>query len=91
MSYRMKTKPASMRVRKELEKVENRTCGECKRGEWNTDSFNYRGEPFQIYCEHSTYAYSKKRACGTCFDDTPACECFEAGKRPNWITKGGKA
>lgn len=33
MSYRMKTKPASMRVQKEPKKVEERTCGECALGE----------------------------------------------------------
>ena len=66
------------------------TCGECAKGEWNTDCFNYIGEPFQIYCEHSTYAYSPRRACGTCFDNTPACECFKAGERPSWRTKGGR-
>lgn len=90
MSYKMKTKPASMRVQKPKEVAERRTCGECEKGEWNTDCLNYRGEPFQIYCEHSTYAYSPRRACGTCFDNTPACECFKAGERPNWRTKGGR-
>lgn len=29
MSYRMKTKPASMRVQKPKEVAERRTCGEC--------------------------------------------------------------
>lgn len=60
-----------------------RTCGECAKGEWNTDCFNYRGEPFQIYCEHSTYAYSPRRACGTCFDNTPACSQFKEGGKKN--------
>ena len=90
MGYRIKTKPASMRVKVEKTETKGHTCGECAKGEWNTDCFNYRGEPFQIYCEHSTYAYSPRRACGTCFDNTPACECFKAGERPSWRTKGGK-
>jgi len=63
------------------------TCGECARGEWRTDNLNYRGEPFQIYCEHSTFAYSQRRACGTCLDSTPACECFKIGERLNWKKK----
>ena len=81
-----------MLKKKEIEKNKHagcgHTCGECAKGEWNTDCFNYMGEPFQIYCEHSTYAYSPRRACGTCFDNTPACECFKAGERPIWRTKG---
>lgn len=67
-----------------------RTCGECKCGEWYTDSFNYKGEPFMIYCPHSTYAYSRSHGCGTCFDNTDACAKFDAGERLNWKTKGGK-
>ena len=66
------------------------TCGECAIGEWNTNNFNYKGEPFQIYCEHATYAYSKRSACFTCFDNTDACENFKAGERPGWRTKGGR-
>lgn len=86
----MKTKPASMRVVKEKPKKEAQTCGECGCGEWCTNSFDYRGEPFMIYCEHSKYAYSRRRKCGTCFSDTAACECFKAGERPSWRTKGGR-
>lgn len=89
MGYRMKTKPASMRVAKEKPKTVERICGECRLGEWNADSFNYKGEPFMIYCEHSTYAYSKRRACGTCFGNTRACTKFEEGEKPNWREKGG--
>lgn len=66
------------------------TCGECCRGEWNMNNFNYNGKPFLCYCEHSTYAYSPRRACCTCFDNTPACECFKDGERPNWRKKGGR-
>lgn len=66
-----------------------RTCGECCRGEWCTDSFNYKGEPFMIYCPHSTYAHSRSHGCGTCFDNTVSCAKFDAGERPNWRMKGG--
>lgn len=90
MGYRMTKKPQSMRIKKETPKVEKRTCGECKCGEWCTDSFNYKGVSFMIYCPYSTYAYSRRRDCGTCFNDTPACTKFEAGDRPNWRTKGGR-
>lgn len=87
----MKKTVTKWRARKVVTHAETvRTCGECKCGEWNTDSFNYKGEPFQIYCEHSTYAYSKLRECGTCFDDTPACRLFQEGERANWRTKGGR-
>ena len=82
-----------MAKKKEIEKKKHagsgHVCGECAKGEWNTDSFNYKGEPFQIYCEHSTYAYSPRRACATCLDDTQACKLFKAGARANWKTKGG--
>ena len=67
-----------------------RTCGECRCGEWCTNNFNYKGEPFMIYCPHSTYVYSRAKGCGTCFDNTAACAKFDEGERPNWRTKGGR-
>ena len=75
---------AQRKMKSQVHAWDGHTCGECAKGEWNTDCFNYRGEPFQIYCEHSTYAYSPRRACGTCFDNTPACEHFVQGKRGGW-------
>lgn len=80
---------AKRKTKSQANAWDGHTCGECANGEWNTDCFNYLGEPFEIYCEHSTYAYSPRRACGTCFGNTPACECFKAGERPSWRTKGG--
>ena len=56
------------------------TCGECCRGEWNMNNFNYNGKPFMIYCEHSTYAKTKDGR-GVCFDDTEACNQFKEGKK----------
>lgn len=56
------------------------TCGECAKGEWNTDCFNYRGKPFLIYCEYSTYARTRDGR-GVCYDNTTACENFIVGKK----------
>ena len=61
-----------------------RTCGECGRGEWNTENLNYKRCPFLIYCKYSQYAHSKG-GIGVCFDSTPACDHFEAGTK-----KGGR-
>lgn len=57
------------------------TCGECAHGEWNDVHFDYKGQPFLIYCEHSQYAYSPRRQCATCYSDTAACEHFIEGKK----------
>lgn len=80
MGYRMKIKPDSMRVKVEKTETKGHTRGECRRGCWNEENLNYKREPFMIYCEHSTYAHTKKGE-GVCFYDTPACECFEKGEK----------
>lgn len=80
MGYRMKTKPASMRVQIEPKKVENRTCGECALGEWNMENRNYQGDPFIGYCEHAKFGHSKDDR-GVFLDNTPACTFFEAGEK----------
>lgn len=82
MGYRMRTKPASMRVakNKEIEKKEIRTCCECALGEWNMENRNYKGEPFIGYCEHAKFGHSKDDR-GVFLDNTPACTFFEAGMK----------
>lgn len=82
MGYRMKTKPASMRVQIEPKKVENRTCGECAKGCWNEWNLNYKGNRFYGYCEHSKWAKTKDGR-GVFLDNTPACELFQAGAKRN--------
>ena len=81
----MKAKPASMRVKTEKTETKGRTCSECRCGCWNRENLNYQRKPFIIYCEHSTYAHTKA-GMGVCFDNTPACGCFEEGEK----TKGGE-
>ena len=61
-----------------------RTCGECCRGEWNMNNFNYKGKPFLCYCEHSTHAKTKDGR-GVCYDNTEACRQFKDGSKK----KGG--
>lgn len=80
MGYRMKTKPASMRVKVEKTETKGRVCGECRCGCWNLENLNYQHEPFIIYCDHSTYAHTKAGV-GMCLDNTPACGYFEEGKK----------
>ena len=88
MGYRMRKKPASMRVAKtkEIEKKEIRTCGECALGEWNMENRNYKGEPFIGYCEHAKFGHSKDDR-GVFLDDTPACLFFEAGMKRKGAAK----
>lgn len=80
MGCRMKRKPASMRVQRVPEKVEERVCGECALGEWNMENRNFEGEPFIGYCEHAKFAHSKDDL-RVFLDNTPACTFFEAGKK----------
>lgn len=81
MGYKMKTKPASMRVIKtQPAPVKGRTCGECAQGCWNMENLNFKGRPFLIYCEHATYARNKMGR-WVCLDNTPACERFIEGAK----------
>lgn len=82
MSYRIKTKPASMRVQKSKEVAERRTCGECARGEWNTKNRNWKKEVFFGYCEHAKFARTPDVR-GVFLDNTPACDLFQAGAKRN--------
>lgn len=56
-------------------------CRECRQGKWNDHCFNWRGEPFVIYCEHGQKGYSPVNACNVTYIDTCACKFFEAGPR----------
>ena len=85
MGYRIKTKTASMRVRKEPEKVENRTCGQCSRGTWNAENRDYTGAPFMIYCEHGTQGYSKRVRSFVTYKDCSACEHYKQGQREGGV------
>lgn len=59
-------------------------CAECRKGAWNYENLNYEGKPFIIYCGHSTYAHTRA-GIGLCLDNTPACDCFEEGKKEGGI------
>lgn len=76
MSYRTKTKPASMRVQKPKEVAERRTCGECARLEPNMENLNYKHEPFMGYCPFGTRGWNRARAKGVTYYLTDACEHF---------------
>ena len=78
-----------MRVQKPQPETKHRTCGECGRGCWNEWNLNYKGNRFYGYCEHATFAKTRDGR-GLFLDNSPACECFKAGERPNWRTKGGR-
>lgn len=65
------------------------TCGECVNGRYNLANFNYDGKPFMIYCENGERGYSHIEKSNVTYADCAACECFKAGDRPNWRTKGG--
>lgn len=84
MAYRMKQKPASMRVQKKTETAKGRTCGECARGCWNEWNLNQKGNRFYGYCEHSTYAHTRDGR-GVFLDNSPACKEFVEGAKK----KGG--
>ena len=86
MGYRIKTKPASMRVQKASEKVENRTCGECKHGCWNEWNLNYKGNRFYGYCDHSKWAHTRDGR-GVFLDNSPACAFFEEGEKQKGSAK----
>ena len=66
------------------------TCGECVNGRYNLANFNYDGKPFMIYCENGERGYSHIEKSNVTYADCAACECFKAGERPNWRTKGGR-
>lgn len=76
MSYRMKTKPASMRVQKPKEVAERRTCGDCARLDPNTENLNYKHEPFMGYCPFGTRGWNKARAKGVTYYLNDACAHF---------------
>lgn len=61
--------------------VSEHTCGECRHGLWCGAYFDYQGKPFLIYCERSSYAYSKRVQENSCLACTPACKFFEAGEK----------
>lgn len=86
MGYKMKQKPASMRVQRVPEKVENRTCGECTKGCWNEWNLNYKGNRFYGYCEHSKLAKTKDGR-GVFLDCSKACRFFEAGEKQKGSAK----
>ncbi|MBO7272443.1 MAG: hypothetical protein J6U89_06170 [Bacteroidaceae bacterium] len=87
MGYKMRTKPASMRVVKaKPEKTEGHTCGECAKGCWNEQNLNYKGNYFYGYCEYSCWAKTKDGRC-VFLDNTPACEAFEAGEKQKGAAK----
>lgn len=79
MSYRMKKKPASMRVKKEVEQKTESTCSECARPEWNEENRNYKGETFIGYCEFGTCGFCRSKNKGVTYKSTPACGHFEKG------------
>lgn len=83
MGYKIKTKPASMRVQRVTEKVENRTCGECSRGCWNTENRDWLGRVFLGYCEHSYWARTKDGR-GVFLDTSAACDEFVEGEKENY-------
>ena len=78
MGYRMKTKPASMRVQAQQPETQHRTCGECGRGCWNEWNLNYKGNRFYGYCEHATFAKTRDGR-GLFLDNSPACGYFFEG------------
>lgn len=80
MGYKMKKKPASMRVKVEKTEMRGHVCGECARGCWNRENLNWCGMPFLIYCDFSTYSKTKDGR-GVCFDSTPACPEFLYGSK----------
>ena len=57
-------------------------CGECARGEWNTENRNWKKEVFFGYCERATFARTPDGR-GVFLDNTPACEIFQAGAKRN--------
>ena len=77
MSYRMKKKHASMRVKKIEYKQKRRTCGECSNGEWNEENRNYLGETFLIYCEFGKCGFCRSHKKGVTYRDTEACKQFK--------------
>lgn len=56
-------------------------CRECRKGEWNDHCFNWRGEPFMIYCKHGEKGYSPAKGCNVTYGDTRACSFFDKGER----------
>lgn len=79
MSYRMKKKPASMRMKKEVEQKTESTCSECARPEWNEENRNHKGETFLGYYEFGTRGFCRSRNKGVTYKLTPACERLEKG------------
>ena len=57
------------------------TCGECVKGRYNLENFNYEGKPFMIYCEHGERGYSHIEKSNVTYADCAACEHFVQGKR----------
>lgn len=75
----MKKKPASMRVKKEVEQNTENTCGDCALPEWNDENRNYKGETFLGYCEFGRNGFCRSRNKGVTFKDKEACEHFRKG------------
>ena len=75
-----------MAKKKEIEKKKHagscHVCGECARGEWNTENRNWKKEVFFGYCERATFARTPDGR-GVFLDNTPACELFQAGAKRN--------
>lgn len=82
MSYRMKKKPASMRVKKEVEQKTESTCSDCARPEWNEENRNHKGEIFIGYCPFGRFGTCKSKGLNVTYTDAFACE--------NIIKKGGR-
>lgn len=78
MGYRMRTKPASMRVAKtkEIEKKERPKCGECSLLVLNEENRNFRGLPFYGYCPYGRFGYCSARGLHVTYTDVDACEHF---------------
>lgn len=76
MSYRMKKKPASMRVKKQKEEAVLRNCSECTRPEWNEENRNFKGEIFIGYCPFGRFGYNRGKKLFVTYASSNACSEF---------------
>ena len=73
---------AQRKTKSQAHALDGHTCGECARGEWNTENRNWKKEVFFGYCERATFARTPDGR-GVFLDNTPACELFQAGAKRN--------
>lgn len=75
MGHRMKTKPASMKVKKERQQPKTQTCGVCANPKWDANNRNYLGEPFCGRCKWSRFGRIVNGE-GFVLKNMKACEHF---------------